>query len=137
MEIGVLLILVLLVRVFDGIEHGLHWNSKPSKDNGELFHTADLLQTWVIRGIYLTILYLLIGFSWSIIPFIIGISMIDQSIWQVFLNKFAGNGWFSGELNTAEFSWWPTSGKMFANELRISQFCIGLWFVSFGLMLLA
>lgn len=123
MEIFVLLGLTLLVRVFDGIEHGLHWNndSAPIK-----FHDADLIQTWAVRALYGFALYLYFPLSFSLVILYAGILMLDQAIWQIFLNKFAGNGWFSGELDEAEFSWWPTSGKTFANRGRIVQILIGL-----------
>lgn len=122
MEILVLLGLTLLVRVFDGIEHGLHWNndSAPIK-----FHDADLVQTWAVRAIYGFVLYLYFPLSISLGLLYIGILMVDQGLWQIFLNRFAGNGWFSGELDEAEFSWWPTSEKFFANKGRIIQIFIG------------
>jgi len=123
MEILVLLGLTLLVRIFDGIEHGLHWN----KDSALIkFHDADLFQTWFIRGLYGFALYLYYPLSISLGFLYIGILMLDQAIWQIFLNKFSGNGWFSGELDEAEFSWWPTSDKVFANKGRIVQILIGL-----------
>jgi len=123
MEILVLLGLTLLVRIFDGIEHGIYWNR--DSENTDL-HDADLWQTWLVRGLYGFILYLFYPLSFSLVILYAGILMLDQAIWQIFLNKFAGNGWFSGELDEAEFSWWPTSGKTFANRGRIVQILIGL-----------
>jgi hypothetical protein len=53
----------------------------------------------------------------------------------MFLNKYAGNGWLSGELDEASFSWWPTSKKMFANEGRLIQLGIGLLIILIGLFI--
>lgn len=131
--IYLLLVLTFVVRIFDGVEHGLHWYSSPRRNNGEDFHTADLLQTWAVRGIYLTCLYLLVGLSWSLIPLFLGVTLIDQAVWQMFLNKYAGNGWLSGELDEAEFTWWPTSGKTFANEMRVIQVLLGIALLLLGL----
>lgn len=129
------LLFTFLSRIFDGVEHGLHWYSSPRRNNGKQFHDADLYQTWASRGAYLVILYTIVGLQWTLAPIFIGLCMVDQAVWQIFLNKFAGNGWFSGELDNAEFTWWPTSGKLFANELRICQIFIGLGLVITGIFI--
>lgn len=138
MIIGLLLLaLTFIVRIFDGIEHGLHWASRPRKDTGDWFHTADLWQTFAVRGIYILNLPLIFGLSQPLILAILatGIVMLDQAVWQIFLNKFAGNSWFGGELDEASFEWWPTSDKLFANKGRIVQILIGLALILLGLLI--
>jgi hypothetical protein len=126
-----LLVLTFISRVFDGIEHGLHWNNDSSPIK---FHDADLIQTWAIRAMYGVVLYLFFPLSISLALLYIGILMVDQAVWQIFLNRFAGNGFFSGELDEAKFSWWPTSNKVFANRGRIVQIVIGLTLILITLL---
>lgn len=125
----VIIVLTFIVRLFDGVEHGIHWKSKPSKDYGKAFHTADLFQTWAARGIYIIAAYFFFGFTLAGVFFALGLILIDQSVWQMILNKIASGGYFIGEQSTAEFYGWFTSPKLFANHMRIVQFCFGVWFV--------
>lgn len=125
----VFILLAFLIRIYDAIEHGYHWKSKPSKDYGKEFHTADLLQTWCIRIVYAISAYFLFGLTLAGGFFLIGLVLIDQSVWQMILNKIASGGWFIGEQDTAEFFGWFTSPKLFANHMRIFQFVMGVWFV--------
>lgn len=121
--LALFLTLLFAVRVADGIEHGLHWNQDSAPIS---FHDADLVQTWAIRALYAVGLYMYFQLSFTLAIVLVGVFMVDQAVWQIFLNRFAGNGWFSGELEEAEFSWWPTSKKLFANRGRIAQIIIGL-----------
>ena len=124
--------LLLTIRMFDGIEHGLHWASKPKVNNGEAFHNADLYQTWITRGLYTILLTLLMGRSGGTAFVLVGLCIADQALWQMMLNwKAAGHIW-RGELDEAEFSWWPTSRKLFRNAGRAWQLAIGLWLIVLG-----
>lgn len=127
-----LLTLTFATRILDGISHGLHWYSRPRRDTGEIYHTVDLFQTFAFRALYFFILYGQFKLSISFAILWLGIVTIDQAVWQMFLNKFSGNGFLSGELDSAGFSVFGykfESNKTFRNKGRIIQLIGGVCLV--------
>ena len=126
------LFLLLVVRITDGVENGLHWASKPRVQNGTAFHQADLFQTWAARILYGLILSALFGVHLGTGVLFVGIAFVDQALWQMALNYFAAGHPLKGELDTAAFLWWPDSPKRFRNERRLLQLLIGAGLVALG-----
>ena len=134
-DVCIILVMLVGIRVTDGIEQGLHWYSRPSRDTGDTFHQADLVQTFMVRGLYAYSLVALLGAGWGTLVALIGVSMVDQSVWQMFLNWFAAGHPLRGELDDASFLLWPTSKKVFRNRARLLQFVIGAWLALLGFLM--
>ena len=124
--------LLFVVRLTDGIENGLHWASKPRSRNGLAFHQADLFQTWAARLLYAILVVALMGLGVGPAFVVVGLCTAEQSAWQMALNWQAAGHPLQGELDEAQFLWWPDSPKIFRNEWRVWQLAIGLWFVALG-----
>lgn len=125
--------LVLLARAFDGVEQGLHWKSRPQINTGLAFHQADLFQTWMLRLIYAIAVVQIFGYGVGPAFLLAGLWTADQSIWQMALNRFANGHALKGELEKAEFLWWPDSPKYFRNKRRLLQLAIGIIGIAVGL----
>jgi hypothetical protein len=127
---------ICVARLADGAENGLHWASAPSKGDGSQYHTADLLETWALRGAYAALLVQMMGPVPAAALLSAGVCTADQALWQMMLNTFSGNGPLSGELKTARFDLFAReieTPKLFRNRRRLIQLALGVAMIAGGL----
>ena len=114
----------LAFRSLWGMKHG-RLVGEVTDAGSEALHDVDWYQGIVYRVVTGLLWASVLGIAWSLPVAAVGYWLVDQAVWQVSLNRAAGNGFLSGEQPTTETGPW-TSRKVFRNRRRILQAALGL-----------
>ena len=114
----------LVLRALWGMKHG-RLVGEMTDAGRQALHDVDWYQGIVYRVVTGLLWASVLGIAWSLPLAAVGYWLLDQAVWQVSLNRAAGNGFIAGEQPTTDTGPW-TSQKLFRNRGRILQASIGL-----------